>query len=119
LRREFTGMCISPSDDVVYLGTMSGDIVKVRLNCHPDPGVLDRPKPPVLLGCFARHRPNKPLGKDCEKYENGVREILLLPDAKGLVVGAGDGTVDIVVERNVQMKEYRSPTWPMLRSVSK
>jgi cilia- and flagella-associated protein 52 len=118
LRREFTGMCISLNDDILYAGTMSGDIVKIRLNCPPHPEEIEI-KSPNLIGSFALHLPKKPLGKDCQKYQFGVREILILPNDKGLVIGAGDGTVDFVVERDVKMKEYGSPTWPMLRSLKK
>lgn len=96
-RRVYTGMCISNTDDFLYAGTMSGDVVKVQLNCHHEPDVIERDKAPVLVGCFGRHIPKRPYGKDCEKYLNGVRDVLILENK--LVIGAGDGTVELVVER--------------------
>uniref|UniRef100_A0A1S4GQN3 Cilia- and flagella-associated protein 52 n=1 Tax=Anopheles gambiae TaxID=7165 RepID=A0A1S4GQN3_ANOGA len=116
LRREFTGMRISPNDDTLYVGTMSGDIVKINLNCNPNPSDPSQDKMPVLLGCFGKHNAKKPPGKDCEKYHYGVRDLLLLPDGK-LIIGAGDGTIDMVQERNGNFKNYRGPTWPELKSL--
>lgn len=109
-------MCIDSIDEILYAGTMSGDIVKIRLNCHHDPEVIEREKSPVLLGCYGRHNPKKPYGKDCEKYFNGVRDLLILSNGM-LIIGAGDGTVELVEERTVKFKDYPSPTWPQLKMV--
>lgn len=95
---------------------MSGDVVKVQLNCHHEPDVIERDKAPVLIGCFGRHLPKRPYGKDCEKYLNGVRDVLLLENK--LVIGAGDGTIELVQERNEVFKDYPSPTVPQLKTVS-
>ncbi|XP_039429837.1 cilia- and flagella-associated protein 52 [Culex pipiens pallens] len=116
LRREFTGMCITEDDEVLYVGTMSGDIVKIRLNVSSNPNASAQDKLPVLLGCFGKHNPRKPVGKDCEKYHYGVRDLLILPNGC-LVIAAGDGTIDMVQERNVSFKNYNSPTWPQLTSI--
>lgn len=116
LRREITGMCVDSIDELMYAGTMSGDVLKIRLNCHHDPAVLQREKSPVLLGCFGRHNPKKPIGKDCEKYTHGVRDLIIVPDDR-MLIGAGDGTVELVEERKVRFKDYPLPTWPALKSV--
>lgn len=116
LRREITGMCVNSIDELMYAGTMSGDVLKIRLNCHHDPSVLQREMSPVLLGCIARHNPKRPPGKDCEKYTNGVRDLLILQNDR-MIIGAGDGTVELVEERVVKFKDYPSPTWPALKSV--
>lgn len=116
IRREYTGMDVNARDEIMYAGTMSGDIVKIRLNCHNDPEVIEREKNPVLLGCFGRHNPKKQLGKDCEKYNNGVRALLILPNGN-LIIGAGDGTIEMVEERNMKFKDYPLPTWPQLKKV--
>lgn len=116
LRREFTGMSVNSIDEIMYAGTMSGDVAKIRLNCHHDPAVLERENAPVLLGVFGRHNPRKPVGKDCEKYYNGVRALMILPNDR-LIIGAGDGTVELVMERDVKFKDYPSPTWPKLKTV--
>lgn len=109
-------MSVNSIDEFMYAGTMSGDVAKIRLNCHHDPAVLEREKSPILLGVFGRHNPKMPIGKDCEKYFNGVRALMILPNDR-LVIGAGDGTVELVVERDVKFKDYPSPTWPQLKTV--
>lgn len=116
LRREITGMCIDSIDETMFAGTMSGDVLKIRLNCHHDPAVLQRERSPLLLGCFGRHNPKKTPGKDCEKYTNGVRDLIIVPNDR-MLVGAGDGTVELVEERKVQFKDYPSPTVPALKLV--
>lgn len=114
--RDFTSIKIDENDEILYAGTMSGDIVKVRLNCDPDPNVVDRNKDPILLGCFGRHNAKRPPGKDCEKYKNGVRDLLILRPGV-LLIGAGDGVIELVEERKVSMKNFNGPTWPMLTTV--
>nr|XP_029732385.1 cilia- and flagella-associated protein 52-like [Aedes albopictus] len=116
LRREFTGMRITENDEILYVGTMSGDIVKIRLNVSSNPNAPMPDKTPVMLGCFGKYNPRKPVGKDCEKYHYGVRDLLILPNGS-LIIGAGDGTIEMVHERNVSFKNYTSPTWPQLKSL--
>lgn len=117
LRRIYTTMKVDASDQMLYAGTMSGDVVKIKLNSANDPR-KDSDISPVLIGCFARHNPKKVHGKDCEKYMNGVRDLDILEDRKQLIVGAGDGTVELVEERGVKFKSYPSPTWPELKMVT-
>lgn len=111
LRRDFTCMKVNEEDEVMYVGTKSGDVVKIYLNCSDDSSQASADKIPTLLGCYARHNPLKPFGKDCDKFENGVRDLLILPNGQ-LIIGAGDGSVEIVEERNCKFKDYPSPTWP-------
>lgn len=112
-------MRVNHRDDIMYAGTMSGDIVKVQLNCQEVPNAMAGERPPILIGCFARHNPKKPPGKDCEKYKNGVRDLLIINETNQLVIGAGDGTIELVEERNAKFnKEYpTAPTWPQLKTV--
>ncbi|KAG5675953.1 hypothetical protein PVAND_005810 [Polypedilum vanderplanki] len=117
LRREFTCLKVDCSDDLMYVGTTSGDVVKINLNCSDDT-MECASKMPTLLGCYARHIPTKPYGKDCEKYENGIRDLLILPFGQ-LIIGAGDGCVEIVEERNCKFKDYPSPTWPNFKILKK
>lgn len=118
LRRIYTGIKINSRDEIMYVGTMSGDVVKIRLNCHHDAEVIQSEKSPILLGCFAKYIPKRPYGKECEKYKNGVRDLWILPNGN-LIIGAGDGTIDLVEERNVIYKDYPSPTWPQFKSLKK
>jgi cilia- and flagella-associated protein 52 len=104
-------MKVNARDEVMYVGTKSGDVVKIFLNCNDDTSQTSSDKIPTLLGCYGKHKPNKPIGKDCEKFENGVRDLLILPSGQ-LVIGAGDGSVEIVEERNCKFKDYPPPTWP-------
>lgn len=117
LRRHFTTMIISADDAILYAGTTSGDIVKIHLNCPSADQVGNTDRVPVLIGCYGRHNAKKPPGKDCEKYANGVRGLLFLRNERELLVGAGDGLVELVEERNVRIKEYPSPTWPLFKAV--
>lgn len=94
---------------------MSGDVMKLRLNSR-----LNEFNKPTLIGCFERYNPKKSPGKDCEKYMNGVRDLLICPNnERHLVIGAGDGTIELVEERNVDIKDYPSPTWPMFKALKR
>lgn len=122
LRRIYTSMKVNVTDQVMYAGTTSGDIVKVQLNCSADDdGGIDAgnsDKVPIMLGCFGRHNPKKTVGKDCEMYMSGVRDLeIIYGDRPRLIIGAGDGTVELVEERNAKFKDYPSPTWPQLKAV--
>lgn len=105
-------MKVKSDDSILYAGTMSGDIVKIKLNCCEE---FD--KSPVLVGCYGRHNPKKAFGKDCENYLNGIRDLILVSDEKQFLIGAGDGVVELVEERDVKIKEYPSPIWPKLKAV--
>lgn len=107
-------MKISDDDSIMYVGTMSGDVVKLRINCH-----ANEFNKPTLIGCYGRHNPKKSPGKDCEKYMNGVRDLLYLNNGRHLLIGAGDGTIELVEERNVLIKDYPLPTWPLFKAVQK
>lgn len=116
LRRVYTSMKIDSNDQILYAGTMSGDIVKVKINASNDP-LKYMEVNPVLIECYARYNPKKSFGKDCEKYMNGVRDLDILDKEKQLIIGSGDGTVELVEERGVKFKNYPSPTWPQLKMV--
>lgn len=112
IRRNFTSMIVNSDDSTVFVGTMSGDVVKMRLNCRENK--FDKP---TLIGAYGRHNPKKPLGKDCEKYMNGVRDLIYVNNERQLLIGAGDGTIELVEERNIFIKDYPMPTWPMFKAV--
>lgn len=116
LRRIFTTMKVEANDEFLYAGTMSGDVVKIKLNCTRE---IDGSfgSAPILVGCYGRHNSKRVVGKDCEKYMNGIRDIEIDEENSQLLIGAGDGTIELVCERNVQFRNYPSPTWPMLKAV--
>lgn len=119
LRREFTCMKINSSDEIMYVGSKSGDVVKIILNCSDDTDTTTtNDKIPTLLGCYARHNPAKAYGKDCEHFEFGVRDLLILNNGQ-LIIGAGDGSVEIVEERNCKFKNYPSPTSPNFKVIKR
>lgn len=91
---------------------MSGDIVKIQLSCGKEFN-----NSPVLIGCYGRHNPNKSFGKDCENYLNGIRDLLFVNNETHLLIGTGDGTIELVEERDIKFKDYPSPTWPKFKAV--
>lgn len=112
IRRNFTSMKVNADDSMMFVGTMSGDVIKLRLNCR-----ANEFNKPTLIGCYGRHNPKKPPGKDCEKYMNGVRDLIYVNNERHLLIGAGDGTIELVEERNVQYRDYPLPTWPLFKAV--
>lgn len=53
LRRNIICMTINAKDEVLYCGTTTGDIMKIKLNYHHDAEVMDPTSPPVMFGCYA------------------------------------------------------------------
>lgn len=98
------------------MGTISGDLVKVKLNCHATMDEMETGKIPVLNGCFGLFDKRRPPGKDCQSFKNGIRQILLLPNGR-LIVGTGEGLVQMVEERQINYKAYSGPTFPKLTGV--
>lgn len=117
LRRKFSCIRIDAKDEFMYVGTLSGDLVKVQLNCNPLMDQMEEGKIPVLNGCFGVFDKRKPPGKDCQSFKNGIREILLLPNGR-LIIGTGEGLIQMVEERPINYKSYSGPTYPKLTGVS-
>ncbi|XP_055909541.1 cilia- and flagella-associated protein 52 isoform X1 [Eupeodes corollae] len=110
-QRRYTSMVIDDNDENIYIGTMTGDAAHVRLNDNGKEG-----RTGILVGLYGKHNPRKPIGKDCEKYVNGIREISCTIDGN-LLLGTGDGTVELVALRKECFKNYPNPTWPKLRTI--
>uniref|UniRef100_A0A1I8PVT9 Cilia- and flagella-associated protein 52 n=1 Tax=Stomoxys calcitrans TaxID=35570 RepID=A0A1I8PVT9_STOCA len=121
-QRRYSSISIDRRDEYVYLGTYSGDVVKIVLNCCDTVNVTKSGHFSSMVGAFGTHNPRKPYGKDCKRYVNGVRVVYIVDDGL-LLVGAGDGTIELVEERRdvkeVAFKTYPSPTWPMLQTLKK
>ncbi|CAG9584950.1 unnamed protein product [Danaus chrysippus] len=94
--------CITVSSDDTYgiAGTTSGDMIKFSINYPSDPNVSVAECKPSLIGCLAKCGPWKK-GKRPESicYSQGIESILIMSDGC-LIVGAGDGTIDILDEIN-------------------
>ncbi|KAF4531674.1 hypothetical protein B566_EDAN011833 [Ephemera danica] len=87
---------VDGDDTFMYCGTTTGDVVKIRLNLLPSPAK------PVLVSCLAKPPTKKKeeplvLSPFNGNYANGVRAIVRI-DHQHLVIGAGDGTIDLVEE---------------------
>lgn len=89
-------------DEYAYCGTSTGDILKIKLNVSSsDAAVMT----PALVGCFAKY-PTK-VGKkhgaataDVELYRKGVTSLqLIVADGTMVVVGSGDGVVELVQQK--------------------
>lgn len=116
LRRDYNGLRIM--GDLLYAGTSTGDIVKIKLNCITQGDSIAVDGSPCMLGSFGRHNPKKKPGKDCELYTGGVKDILIIADGV-LLIGSGDGSIELVRERDVHFKDYPSPSWPKLSLLKK
>lgn len=119
-QRRMCCVGIYRGDEYAYMGTYSGDLMKVALNCCDIVNVTQVGQTSGLVGAYGVHNPRKPFGKDCNRYVHGVRVLRIVDDGL-LLVGAGDGVVELVEERkdineNV-FKNYPNPTCPMLKMV--
>lgn len=97
--------------------------MKVRLNFHHDVEVLEPVKEPILVGCFSKISRKKLSPGVVELYEGGVRSLKVT--LKGLLlVGAGDGTVELVEEKKADDKnkersiQFKLLSVPALKVVS-
>ncbi|XP_043524972.1 cilia- and flagella-associated protein 52 [Frieseomelitta varia] len=98
IKRSINCLVIDENDENVYCGTTSGDIIKARLNIDESE---EGSKYPVMIGCYSkiptrrRTRVAKTNGPNVEVYAGGVKNLLLLEKDK-LIVGTGDGTVELI-----------------------
>lgn len=123
LKRIILCLDVDDRDEVCYCGTSTGDVLKVRLNFHHDAEILEPVKPPLLVACLTKISPKKlPMGM-VDLYKDGIKSIRIL--MKGtMLIGAGDGTIDLVEEKKVQIKDppsiaFKLPSIPSLKVVSK
>ncbi|KAG5310590.1 CFA52 protein, partial [Acromyrmex insinuator] len=111
LKRLINCIVVDEKDESIYCGTSSGDIIKARLNLRDD---LQRGEPaclPVLIDCYSKitRDPRKMKMGEGDLYAGGVRSLLLLKDGK-LVVGTGDGTIELI--QIISMKESQMRKQP-------
>uniref|UniRef100_A0AAR5QBT5 Cilia- and flagella-associated protein 52 n=2 Tax=Dendroctonus ponderosae TaxID=77166 RepID=A0AAR5QBT5_DENPD len=105
-------------DEMMYCGTTTGDILKIRLNFHHDMEILEPVKTPCVVGCFARISKKKLRRGSVDLYQQGVRTIRRLFSG-ALIVGAGDGTLELVVEAEKPVlpldSDVKLPSVPALK----
>ncbi|XP_013199534.2 cilia- and flagella-associated protein 52 [Amyelois transitella] len=100
LRRSVRSIAISKDDSYGYAGTTTGDMIKFSINYPPDPMAYVMNIKPSLLGCLAKCGPfRKGKKPDAVCYSQGVEAILIMDDGC-IIVGGGDGTIDILDEIN-------------------
>ncbi|XP_018350730.1 PREDICTED: cilia- and flagella-associated protein 52 isoform X2 [Trachymyrmex septentrionalis] len=112
LKRLINCVVVDEKDEIIYCGTSSGDIIKARLNLSDE--FLQRGEPaylPVMIGCYSKitRDPRKMKMGEGDLYAGGVRSLLILKDGK-LVVGTGDGTIELI--QIINIKESRTHKQP-------
>ncbi|XP_024084287.1 cilia- and flagella-associated protein 52 isoform X2 [Cimex lectularius] len=120
IRRKVTTIKLTPDDEFAYCGTSTGDIMKIKTNfSKTDPENFYPVAPPVLLGCYAKHPKVKRKLLDIDLWVLGVRTLLIL-DANRLVVGSGDGKVELVKTKEEKIDRHlikggglSTPTFPL------
>ncbi|XP_035432869.1 cilia- and flagella-associated protein 52 [Spodoptera frugiperda] len=100
LRRSVRCIAVNKTDTYGYAGTTTGDMIKFSINYPADPTASVNMCKPALIGCLAKCGPWKK-GKRPESvcYSQGIESILIMDDGC-LIVGGGDGTIDILDEIN-------------------
>ncbi|KAJ3635496.1 hypothetical protein MTP99_008401 [Tenebrio molitor] len=114
LKRTILCMDANERDELCYCGTATGDVLKIRLNYHHDPDVLAPAKHPMTVGCFTRISNKRlPMGR-VDLYSMGVRSIRRL-FAGPLLIGAGNGVIELVEETKSTGAQAKIPSVPTLR----
>ncbi|KAF7402973.1 hypothetical protein HZH66_005240 [Vespula vulgaris] len=119
LRRSINCIVISEKDTDAYCGTSSGDIIKARLNYRSED---EEQAESVMIGCYSKmykgsKRVNQAKG-EVECYAGGVEKLLLLKDER-MIVGAGDGTVELIEIMDIDFsktKFAKLPSTPQIKT---
>ncbi|XP_047349154.1 cilia- and flagella-associated protein 52 isoform X3 [Vespa velutina] len=120
LRRSINCIVINENDTYAYCGTSSGDIIKARLNYRSED---EEQAESVMIGCYSKmykglKKVNQAKG-EIECYAGGVEKLLLLNDEK-MIVGAGDGTVELIEIMDIDFsksKFAKLPSTPQIKTV--
>ncbi|XP_012271661.1 cilia- and flagella-associated protein 52 [Orussus abietinus] len=121
LKRSINCIVINEKDEEALCGTTSGDIIKARLNYYRDKTYMEPAQPPIMVGCYSKipKDPKKRKTGEGDLYGGGVTNLLLLEDGR-VVVGAGDGTVEIVkildAPLNTSTQSVKLPNTPQLKA---
>ncbi|KAI4499977.1 hypothetical protein M0802_004847 [Mischocyttarus mexicanus] len=119
LKRSINCIAINEKDNDAYCGTSSGDIIKARLNYRSED---EEQVEPVMIGCYSKmykgSRKINPAKGQIECYSGGVKMILLLKDEK-MIVGAGDGTIELIEIIDIDFskrKLTKLPSTPQIKT---
>lgn len=130
IKRKILCTVIDRSDEYAYCGTSTGDVMKIKLNFPADPAVVTPTSSPTLVGCFAKYptvakkRGTGASATAVELYSKGITSLYLMADGSTMVVGSGDGVVELVKQRPRSGKKHgcvskletrlATPTRPLL-----
>ncbi|XP_053987938.1 cilia- and flagella-associated protein 52 isoform X2 [Hylaeus volcanicus] len=93
IRRAINCAVVDEKDENVYCGTTSGDIIKSRLNMSES---NVESKYPIMIGCYSKiSRSTKTKPSNGELYAGGVTNLLFLQKQE-MIVGTGNGTVELI-----------------------
>ncbi|KAJ1527986.1 hypothetical protein ONE63_007914 [Megalurothrips usitatus] len=120
VKRNIFCISIDAQDEFAYCGTLTGDILKVALYFPEDTSISEPVRAPNMTVCLGKISRTKKRSTEAERYSLGVRDIIILDMENGernLVVGAGDGIVELVKENKNHFKDsnrLKSPSYPLL-----
>ncbi|XP_060855214.1 cilia- and flagella-associated protein 52-like [Metopolophium dirhodum] len=130
IKRKILCTEIDRLDEYAYCGTSTGDLLKIKLNFPADLAVQKPSASPTLVGCFAKYPASgkkHPPGVTVELYSRGVTSLCLYGNNGAMIVGSGNGVVELVrqkVQVKQQQKHYKkietrlaTPTHPLLLTV--
>ncbi|XP_043258261.1 cilia- and flagella-associated protein 52 [Colletes gigas] len=94
IRRVINCIVIDENDENIYCGTTSGDIIKARSNMAESNE--ESTKYPIMIGCYSKiSRARKTKTSEGEVYAGGVTNLLFLQKQE-MIVGTGNGTVELI-----------------------
>lgn len=103
IKRKILCIEVDRLDEYAYCGTSTGDVMKIKLNFSPDATVVTPSNSPTLVGCFAKYPPPKKRSSSAsaavELYSKGITSLYLIDDDGTMVVGSGDGVVELVKQK--------------------
>ncbi|XP_026277073.1 cilia- and flagella-associated protein 52 isoform X1 [Frankliniella occidentalis] len=117
IKRNVYCVTIDTQDEFAYCGTLTGDILKVALYFPEDTNKTEPVRTPNMTVCLGKIPKSKKRNAEAERYSLGVRDIIILDGLNGvrnLVVGAGNGVVELVKENENNFKGLKSPSYPLL-----
>ncbi|XP_020710448.2 cilia- and flagella-associated protein 52 [Athalia rosae] len=125
LRRSINCIVVDVRDENAFCGTTSGDIVRARLNYYHNMEFMEPVRSPVMVGCYSKVPKNlKKLHTEAFLYGGGVTSLALLNDGR-LIVGAGDGSLELVkILENEPVSNFgeaklKLPTTPQIVTLAK
>jgi len=124
IKRKILCIDIDRMDEYVYCGTSTGDVLKVKLYFPEDAAAKKPTASPTLVGCFAKYPAvTAAAGKRrpaaaVELYSKGVTSLRLYGDDGAMIVGSGDGVVELVRQQQPRPRKRDGHTAAETRLVT-